>query len=155
MSYFFLSFIVNSITDSHGPRPSCPSQVAQSDSFTSTATMSKSRSGSSKKESESPPLGYSPQATEANTEDTYSAFTPDTKAGRTPTSEESVTPPLVGDTKPVRKGPQLIGDLPCAEEEALRTFTEIPGNQYQYGTLGRSREALESMTCECQYEHGQ
>lgn len=106
-------------------------------------------------ESESPPLGYSPQATEASTEDTYSTFTPDLKPGRTPSSEDSVTPPLIGDTKPVRKGPQLIGDLPRAEAEALRTFVEISSNQYQYGTLGRSREALESMTCECQYEHGQ
>jgi len=117
--------------------------------------MSKSRSGSYKKESESPPLGFSPQDTETNTEDTYSTFAPDAKAERTPTSEESATPPLLADTKPARKGPQLIGDLPCAEEDALRTFVEIPVNQYQYGTLGRSREALESMTCDCQYEHGQ
>jgi hypothetical protein len=31
----------------------------------------------------------------------------------------------------------------------MRTFVEIQENQYQYSTLGRSREALESMTCEC------
>jgi hypothetical protein len=63
--------------------------------------------------------------------------------------EASVTPPPV--TKP---GPQLIGHLPRAEEQALKTFAEIPANLYQYGTLGRSREALESMTCDCYYEHG-
>ncbi|KAF8487420.1 hypothetical protein DFH94DRAFT_641821 [Russula ochroleuca] len=31
----------------------------------------------------------------------------------------------------------------------MKTFIEIQENQYQYSTLGRSREALESMTCEC------
>ena len=46
-------------------------------------------------------------------------------------------------------------DLPRAEENALKTFVEIPENHYQYNTLGRSREELESMTCDCQYEHGQ
>jgi hypothetical protein len=66
---------------------------------------------------------------------------------------DSPTPP--SDVKPAQKGPQLIGDLPRAEAEALRTFSQIPDNHYQYGTLGRSREALESMTCDCQYEHGQ
>lgn len=114
--------------------------------------MSKSRSGSSKKDSESPPSGLSPRDSEVKTEDTYVA---DVKEDTTPTVEESVTPPLASDAKPVRKGPQLIGDLPRAEEEALRTFEELNGNHYQYGTLGRSREALESMTCDCQYEHGQ
>lgn len=79
----------------------------------------------------------------------------DVKPGTPPTVEGSVTPPVVQDTKPARKGPQLIGELPRAEKEALSTFVELPGNHYQYGTLGRSREALESMTCDCQYEHGQ
>lgn len=69
----------------------------------------------------------------------------------------SVTPPP--DLKPkAKKGkpePQLIGDLPRAEKAALKTFVEIQENHYQYGTLGRSREALESMTCDCQYEPGQ
>jgi histone-lysine N-methyltransferase SETD2 len=118
------------------------------------AIMSKSRSGSSKKESESPPLGVSPKDTEVKSEDTYVTPTPDVKAETTPGVEESVTSPVAPDAKPIRKGPQLIGDLPCAEAEAQRTFMELPGNQYQYGTLGRSREALESMTCDCQYEHG-
>jgi hypothetical protein len=57
------------------------------------------------------------------------------------------TPPA--QRKPLRKGPQLIGNLPAAREEAMKTFIEIQENQYQYSTLGRSREALESMTCEC------
>ncbi|KAH9943768.1 hypothetical protein B0H21DRAFT_865088 [Amylocystis lapponica] len=68
----------------------------------------------------------------------------------------SATPPVSSRAKvksePV--GPQLIGHLPVAREEASRTFVEIADNHYQYGTLGRSREALESMTCDCQYEHG-
>jgi hypothetical protein len=57
------------------------------------------------------------------------------------------TPPA--QRKPLRKGPQLIGNLPAAREEAMKTFIQIQENQYQYSTLGRSREALESMTCEC------
>ncbi|KAG1732683.1 uncharacterized protein EDB91DRAFT_1302092 [Suillus paluster] len=56
--------------------------------------------------------------------------------------------------KPKPAGPQLIGDLPRAEAAAHATFVEIPDNHYQYGTLGRSREEGESMTCDCQYEHG-
>ncbi|KAH9061931.1 hypothetical protein EDB87DRAFT_1610315 [Lactarius vividus] len=60
---------------------------------------------------------------------------------------ESITPSAP--TKPLRKGPQLIGDLPITTEEAMKTFVEIRENHYQYSTLGRSREALESMTCEC------
>src|SRR6266850_127462 len=57
------------------------------------------------------------------------------------------TPPT--QRKPLKKGPQLIGHLSIAREEAMRTFVEMQENQYQYSTLGRSREALESMTCEC------
>lgn len=51
--------------------------------------------------------------------------------------------------------PQLISHLPCAHTEALSVFTEISDNQYQYGTLGRSREALESMTCDCLFDPSQ
>ncbi|TFK48255.1 hypothetical protein OE88DRAFT_1762721 [Heliocybe sulcata] len=61
---------------------------------------------------------------------------------------------MSAEVKPIPQGPQLIGDLPVAEEQARATFEEIPDNHYQYNTLGRSREALESMTCDCQYEHG-
>ena len=69
----------------------------------------------------------------------------------------SATPSLPPKSKgkPGKAPVQLIGHLPRAEEEAMTTFMEIPGNHYQYGTLGKSREALESMTCDCQYEHGQ
>ncbi|KAI0354309.1 SET domain-containing protein [Trametes cingulata] len=71
-------------------------------------------------------------------------------------STPSATPPIPSKSKgkPPKAPVQLIGHLPRAEEEALKTFTEIPENHYQYGTLGKSREALESMTCDCQYEHG-
>lgn len=75
---------------------------------------------------------------------------------------ESTTPPpqpsrspSKGSTNGAKKpGPQLIGHLPRAEEEAMRVFEELKGNHYQYSTLGRSREALESMTCDCQFVPG-
>ena len=71
-------------------------------------------------------------------------------------STPSATPaPAKSKGKPSKAPVQLIGHLPRAEEDAMKTFTEIPGNAYQYNTLGRSREALESMTCDCQYEPGQ
>ncbi|KIJ61209.1 hypothetical protein HYDPIDRAFT_177115 [Hydnomerulius pinastri MD-312] len=69
-------------------------------------------------------------------------------------TSESSTPAPSADVKPKRTGPQLIGDLPRAEEAARATFVELPNNHYQYGTLGRSREAGESMTCDCVYDHG-
>ena len=69
--------------------------------------------------------------------------------------QKSVTPPLATSKSKVKVEPQLIGHLPRAEDDAFKTFEELPGNHYQYGTLGRSREALESMTCDCQYDHGQ
>ncbi|PFH46282.1 hypothetical protein AMATHDRAFT_8013 [Amanita thiersii Skay4041] len=50
--------------------------------------------------------------------------------------------------------PQLIGDLPVARHEARSTFNEISDNIYQYKTLGRYKELLESMNCDCVYEHG-
>ena len=53
-----------------------------------------------------------------------------------------------------KAGPQLIGHLPRAEKAAMETFTELRGNHYQYSTLGRSREALESMTCDCVFVPG-
>ena len=71
-------------------------------------------------------------------------------------STPSATPAPSGKKGKALKAPvQLIEHLPRAEEEALKCFAEIPANHYQYGTLGKSREALESMTCDCQYEHGQ
>ena len=72
-------------------------------------------------------------------------------------STPAATPPVSSKSKskPPKAPVQLIGHLPRAEEEAMKTFVEIPENHYQYGTLGKSREALESMTCDCQYDHGQ
>ena len=86
---------------------------------------------------------------------------PDDSASASPSvdggSRMSTTPPASTKPKgkPQKKEPQLIGDLPRAEENAMQTFTQIPENNYQFNSLGRSREALESMTCDCQYEHGQ
>ena len=74
------------------------------------------------------------------------------------TKSKSSTPPLLPPSKPTRKAAnaaiQLISDLPVARESALATFKEISDNNYQFKSLGRSREVLESMTCDCTYEHG-
>jgi histone-lysine N-methyltransferase SETD2 len=72
---------------------------------------------------------------------------PSTSTSSSTSPKPESTPPA--QRKPLKKGRQLIGNLPVAREEAMRTFIEIQENQYQYSTLGRSREALESMTCEC------
>lgn len=68
-----------------------------------------------------------------------------TSASASPKPESTTPTPR----KPLKKGPQLIDSLPIAREAAMKTFIEIQENHYQYSTLGRSREALESMTCEC------
>lgn len=74
------------------------------------------------------------------------------------TTSKSSTPPLLPPTKPIRKATapaiQFISDLPVARESALASFNEIFDNNYQFKSLGRSREILESMTCDCTYEHG-
>ncbi|KAI0287878.1 hypothetical protein BC826DRAFT_1041913 [Russula brevipes] len=72
---------------------------------------------------------------------------PSTSTSPSTSPKPESTPPA--SKKPLKKGPQLIGNLPVATEEAMKTFLEIRENHYQYSTLGRSREALESMTCEC------
>ncbi|RDB23612.1 Histone-lysine N-methyltransferase, H3 lysine-36 specific [Hypsizygus marmoreus] len=76
------------------------------------------------------------------------------------TASMSSTPPPNGPPPPANNKKkaqasvvQLIGNLPIAREDALATFNEILENNYQYKTLGRSREVLESMTCDCIYEH--
>ncbi|KAG6811739.1 hypothetical protein H0H92_006004 [Tricholoma furcatifolium] len=61
------------------------------------------------------------------------------------TPPPSATPVTTG-KKAQASAVLLIGDLPIAREPALATFNEIVANNYQYKTLGRSREALESMT---------
>ncbi|KAF8578887.1 SET domain-containing protein [Ramaria rubella] len=70
-------------------------------------------------------------------------------------------PPLKRDTTstpstptPRPSGPQLIGHLPRAEDAAMKTFSKLSDNAYQYKTLGRSRQAEESLTCDCSYEPG-
>lgn len=80
---------------------------------------------------------------------------PSTKNG-TPTKTSASPPPtpVTNSRKPSSPGPQLIGDLPIARTDALSTFNEISANNYQNKSLGRSREVLESMTCDCLYEHG-
>ena len=70
------------------------------------------------------------------------------------TISKASTPPFKQPKKLTAITSQLIGDLPVARQEALASFTEIHDNNYQYKTLGRSRELLESMTCDCTYEHG-
>jgi len=76
-----------------------------------------------------------------------------TSMASTPPSD---LPSMANNSKKIRAPPaQLIGNLPVARQEALASFNEIIENNYQYKTLGRSREALESMTCDCIYEDGQ
>lgn len=85
--------------------------------------------------------------------ETPSASTPLTD---TPQTSESTNRPSTSKSKKSskRSEAQLIGNLPVARGAALETFVEILDNHYQYGTLGRSREALEGMTCDCSYAHG-
>ncbi|KAF7420904.1 histone methyltransferase set2 [Pleurotus ostreatus] len=84
--------------------------------------------------------------------ETPSASTPLTD---TPQTSEPINRPSTSKSKKSskRSEAQLIGDLPVARGAALETFVEILDNHYQYGTLGRSREALEGMTCDCSYAH--
>jgi len=70
------------------------------------------------------------------------------------TTSKASTPPFKQPKKLTAIPSQFIGDLPVARQKALASFTEIHDNNYQYKTLGRSRELLESMTCDCTYEHG-
>ncbi|KAJ3515007.1 hypothetical protein NLJ89_g2034 [Agrocybe chaxingu] len=83
--------------------------------------------------------------------------TPPTTTDDGSTSKSS-TPPLAAPGRGSRKAApppvQLIGDLPVAREAALKEFTEILDNNYQYKSLGRSREVFESMSCDCNYKHG-
>ncbi|TCD67121.1 histone methyltransferase set2 [Steccherinum ochraceum] len=46
---------------------------------------------------------------------------------------KSVSPPTATTKSKVKPEPQLIGDLPRAEENAFKTFEELPRNHYQYG----------------------
>ncbi|KAK0447892.1 uncharacterized protein EV420DRAFT_864399 [Desarmillaria tabescens] len=87
-----------------------------------------------------------------------SASTSATPPPDSATSSKMSTPPPSStpkSKKPPPSAPQLIGHLPVARDEALSSFTEMADNWYQYKSLGRSRELLESMTCDCTYEHGE
>ncbi|TFY77026.1 hypothetical protein EWM64_g6986, partial [Hericium alpestre] len=128
--------------------------------------MSKSRCASLKKESRSPSLLAdtdnvkmqdgpvdSVKAELNSKQEPQDGTPPKAEPTPPPSTKQGSTPPA--DAKPIPKGPQLIGHLPRAEEDAMKTFVEITANRYQYQTLGRSREAQEGMTCDCVYEHGQ
>jgi hypothetical protein len=80
---------------------------------------------------------------------------PDLEASLTTDMSSSTPTPVPSSNRQPHSGRQLISHLCRAEKEAMTVFTEIQSNHYQYGTLGRSREALESMTCDCQYDPGQ
>ncbi|KAJ3904103.1 histone-lysine N-methyltransferase [Lentinula edodes] len=80
-----------------------------------------------------------------------------TSSAPSASSSKTSTPPPVAPTNSRKQSAagvaiQFIGHLPVAREDALKTFTEIPNNCYQYKTLGRVRELEESMTCDCTFE---
>ncbi|KAK7055447.1 histone methyltransferase [Favolaschia claudopus] len=89
----------------------------------------------------------------------HDSSTPSTSAAAS-RSQSATPPPLSartpsGGAKKKSKPPvQLIGDLPVARAEALDTFNELQDNVYQNKSIGRSREALEGMSCECTYRRG-
>lgn len=83
-----------------------------------------------------------------------------TSSAPSASSSKTSTPPPVAPTNSRKQSAagvaiQFIGHLPVAREDALKTFTEIPNNCYQYKTLGRVRELEESMTCDCTFEPGE
>lgn len=120
----------------------------------------------SRSQSHSPPLTTAPKPEEVKheeikPEEQEPQLPPDApsesvkpESSPPPKRESSETSTPAPNNRHRRTGPQLIADLPLAEGEARATFTEIADNHYQYSTLGRSREALEGMTCDCQYEPG-
>ncbi|KAJ3535908.1 hypothetical protein NMY22_g6272 [Coprinellus aureogranulatus] len=76
-----------------------------------------------------------------------------------PSPQAATTPattPVPGSNARKANAPQvqLIGNLPVARQDALSTFNEIPVNNYQNKSIGKSKEMFESMTCDCVYEHG-
>lgn len=84
-------------------------------------------------------------------------------ASESPSQKDSPSPPL----QPVpmsnsrkqssngNNSVQLISHLPIARDEATKTYKEIDDNWYQYKTLGRTRELLESMICDCSFDPGE
>jgi hypothetical protein len=70
--------------------------------------------------------------------------------------EKSPSTPTPTSKTPVNghTGPQLIPDLPHAEEEAYLSFITLDSNNYQYKTLGLVKSIEESYQCDCVYELG-
>lgn len=107
-----------------------------------------------------PHISPSQSPTLAETSHEKMKLSPPTAISTNGTKSETPTPPpslqatfSPGNSK--KSAIQLIGDLPVARDEALKTFSEISENNYQYKTLGRCKELSESMTCDCTYEHGE
>ncbi|KAG8989647.1 histone methyltransferase set2 [Tulasnella sp. 427] len=48
--------------------------------------------------------------------------------------------------------PILIGDLPRAEREARKAFTEIQNNTYENKSLGKQRQAEDAFACDCTFD---
>ncbi|KAJ7452106.1 hypothetical protein B0H11DRAFT_1742432 [Mycena galericulata] len=91
----------------------------------------------------------------AEDDSTSSAASSAGSASRSPTPPPLATRTPSAKKKKAPQPRQLIGDLPVAREDALTTFTELPGNNYQFKNIGRSREGTEGNTCECTYKRGQ
>lgn len=89
------------------------------------------------------------------------SFSP-TQGAASPSSQTPTPPPDEAESKPTKKGkksppppPQIIDHLAVATTEARGVFEEMKENWYQYAKLGRSREAGESMSCDCTYDPGE
>lgn len=81
---------------------------------------------------------------------------PSQSSGRSSRSPSPAPAPApVAQKKQQMLVPQLIGHLPRAEGDALRTFIELKSCTYQNAQLGRSRAVEEGMACECAYVQGE
>ncbi|KAJ7619409.1 histone methyltransferase [Roridomyces roridus] len=98
-------------------------------------------------EDASPPL----PADDSDIASAHSART----ASKSPTPPSRTRTPAVVPKKKPGRAVQLIGELAVARDAALATFIELSANNYQNKSIGRSREAMEGMTCECIYQRGQ
>ncbi|KAJ6630080.1 hypothetical protein B0H10DRAFT_1984899 [Mycena sp. CBHHK59/15] len=142
--------------------PSSPMAPKPEDEAKPLPSRSPSTTGSLKDGPDAdPPMDPPPSSTEpdesmppADDESEVSSVSSAASNSRSPTPArlQPLTPSATAKKGP--PAPQLIGDLVIARTAALDTFDEISDNNYQYKTLGRSREAMEGMTCECTYQHG-
>ena len=64
-------------------------------------------------------------------------------------------PPAPASSSSSRPGPQLIGHLPTAWDEAHETFEALEKCVYENKGLGLSREQDEMMVCDCVYDKGE